>query len=116
MKFLKKFFYGLVVLIMLICAGILVLAFSPDMTKTLSETLYGEKGILAGVGKESPQGEESGADAVMTDPQDNSYRVADGVLASDSTAGYVAPIRSALELPQEVSNKSGLKPPQGSSS
>ncbi len=113
MKFLKKIFYGLVVLIMLICAGILVLAFSPDMTKTLSETLYGEKGILAGVGKESPQGEESGADAVMTDPQDNSYRVADGVLASDSTAGYVAPIRSALELPQEVSNKSGYQPVTG---
>ena len=36
MKVLKKIFYGIIGIVMLLCAGIMVLAFSPDMTKSLS--------------------------------------------------------------------------------
>lgn len=113
MKFLKKFFYGLIILIMLVCAGILVLAFSPDMTKSLSESLYGENGLLADVGKAAGAngGEDPGGDGMLVpDAPDSAYQIADGVLATEDVAGYVAPVRGALKLPDAVSDKNGYQP------
>ncbi|MBR1771535.1 MAG: hypothetical protein IJ747_05855 [Lachnospiraceae bacterium] len=114
MKFLKKLFYGLVALIMIGCAGILILAFSPDMTKSLSETLYGENGLLSHVGKSA--GSDENADGAAQLPQEvaDAYRIADGVLAPDQLLGYVAPVRGALHLPDEVSKKNGYRPVNGS--
>ncbi len=112
MRFLKKLFYGIIVFIMLACAGILVLAFSPDMTKSLSETLYGEHGLLSDLGK-SNASEEGGAGestGLTGNPEDSAYRIADGVLAADEIAGYVAPIRGSLNLPSQVSSRNGYQP------
>lgn len=113
MRFLRKLFYGTMVAIMMICAGILILAFSPDLTKQLSETLYGENGIFTfakqWIPTETEKDDTNGGQA-MEAPESDAYRVAEGVLAGDSSAGYVAPIRGALNLPGAVSNKTGLQP------
>lgn len=111
MKVLKKIFYGIIGIIMLLCAGIMVLAFSPDMTKSLSETLYGENGLLAGIGKKSA----NDADGEMQLPEEsqNLYQIADGVLANDSVLSYVAPVRGSLNLPDGVSQKNGYQPVSG---
>lgn len=114
MKQLKKIFYGIMIFIMLGCAGVLILAFSPDQTRKLSAMLYGEEGPEAymdrtGSGRE---GEDvSGADAAVTAPQaDGGSGIADGVLASEERAGYVAPVRGSLNLPDQVSGRNGYQP------
>ena len=51
MKMIKKWFMGLSVLLILLCAGILILALSPELTGSLSKLLYGDKdteGMLSG--------------------------------------------------------------------
>ena len=114
MKFLKKIFYGIVIVIMLVCAGVLALAFSPDMTKSLSQTLYGENGLLSGIGSAKPQtGDGEGSGELVPDAPDSAYRIADGVLAAEENVGYVAPVRGALHLPNEVSGKNGYQPVSG---
>ena len=125
MKLLKNLFYGLAVIIMLICAGILILAFSPDLTKTLSEKLYGENGLIAPIERlfsgdtQTPENGEISS-GMMTNPEDedSSYgvntKIADGVLASDENLGYVAPVRGSINLPNQVTNKNGYQPVSGS--
>ena len=112
MKALKKIFYGIVGIVMLLCAGIMVLAFSPDMTKSLSETLYGENGLLAGIGKKSS--DDVGGEMQLPEESQNLYQIADGVLANDSVLSYVAPVRGSLNLPDGVSQKNGYQPVSGS--
>lgn len=45
MKLLKKIFYTIAVLFMLLCIGIVICAFQPDLTKKLSHLLYGTDGV-----------------------------------------------------------------------
>ncbi len=105
MKVLKKIFYGITVLIMLVCAGVLILALSPDLTQSLSKMLYGEEG------PDTEQGDTVGIDEVSADDvsgiSGDTSGIADGVLASEDTVGYVAPVRGALNLPDQVSGKTG---------
>ena len=109
MKLLKKLFYGLMIIIMLCCAGILVAAMSPEITQNISTMLYGEAGPDA-YGRDAG---DSDSDAPLADDVSNVEGVAPGVLASENSAGYVAPIRSALNLPDSVSGKNGFEPMSG---
>lgn len=112
MKLLKKLFTGISILVMLLCAGVLILALSPDLTKSLSKRLYGDKetkGILSGLVTEestSQDGENSGGIFYTADPED----IAQGVLAEDDRIGYLVPGRTLLVLPEQVSGKNGYQP------
>ena len=111
MKLLKKLFYAIMILIMLGCAGILILAFSPEQTQKLSTMLYGEEGpeaYMGNSGSSDGDGEISVPDSFLdVDPASG---IAVGVLASEERAGYVAPVRGSLNLPDRVSGKSGYQP------
>ncbi len=96
---------------MLGCAGILFMALSPDMTQTLSRMLYGEAGPEA-YGKAEP--DEEGEESEPSDIMGDSSGIAGGVLASDDSAGYVAPLRGSFNLPQQVSGRNGYEPVNGS--
>lgn len=96
---------------MLACAGILIVALSPELTKTLSTLLYGEEGPEAYMGNSAPSEEVSTGD-VMEAPA-NTAGIAAGVLASEEGAGYVAPIRGEVKLPEQVSGLSGYEPVAG---
>lgn len=114
MKLLKKLFYAIVFLIMLSCAGVLFLALSPGLTQKISTMLYGEEGPEAYMRKQASAGEGgevSGTDGavILTD----GFGIAAGVLASEGSAGYVAPLRGALKLPDQVSGKNGYEPVNG---
>lgn len=111
MKLLKKLFYGIMILIMLACAGILVLAFFPELTQRLSVMLYGEEGPDAYL--ESSVSPDGGSDVSATDSfagTETASGIASGVLASEESVGYVAPVRGSLNLPDQVSGKSGYQP------
>jgi hypothetical protein len=105
MKQIKKLFYGIAICIMLGCAGVLILALSPELTQSLSTMLYGEEGPDAG--QESDAGDGGISDADEAAVSGDTSGIAQGVLASESVAGYVAPVRGALNLPEQVSGKNG---------
>lgn len=109
MKLLKKLFYTIMIFIMLGCAGVLFLALSPDMTQSLSHMLYGEAGPEAYGNAVSDADEDPEPSDIMGD----SSGIASGVLASDGTAGYVAPLRGSFNLPERVSGKNGYVPVKG---
>lgn len=111
MKILKKLFYAIMIFIMLGCAGVLILAFSPEQTQKLSMMLYGEEGPDAFLDRLTPSDE--GGDVSVTDSAavlETNSGIAEGVLASEGSAGYVAPVRGSLNLPDRVSGKSGYQP------
>lgn len=116
MKLLKKLFYTIAILIMLSCAGMLIVALSPNMTKSLSLALYGEDGPDLSHGKEPAP--EDAADGTGTEDGASIFGdtsgIAAGVLASENGAGYVAPLRGSLNLPDEVAGKSGREAVSGS--
>ncbi len=111
MKTIKNIFYGIMIIIMLACAGILIVALSPELTKTLSVLLYGEEGPDAYMGHSAPS--EDISDGIVMEVPDNIAGVAAGVLASEDGAGYVAPIRGEVKLPESVSGLSGYMPVEG---
>ena len=93
------------------CAGVLILVFSPEQTRKLSTLLYGEEGPEAYMDRVRPDDEEggmSGTDGVTA--SDAGSGIAAGVLASEESAGYVAPLRGSLNLPQQVSGRNGYQP------
>ena len=99
------------ILIMMVCAGVLIMAFSPEQTKNLSTILYGEEGPEAYMGRSEPSDE--GGDVSVTDSSimsETNSGIAQGVLASEGSAGYVAPLRGSLNLPDKVSGKNGYQP------
>lgn len=107
MKTIKNIFYGLMIIIMLLCAGILIIALSPKMTKSVSQLLYGEAGPEA-FGNGSNTNQDASDGNVMTAP--NSQGIPSGVLASEESAGYVAPLRAEVKLPNQVSSLNGYEP------
>lgn len=112
MKLLKKLFYGIVIFIMLGCAGILIFAFSPELTQKLSAMLYGEEGPEAYI--ERSDEEHSGEDGDVSGAISGGVSgIAEGVLASEESAGYVAPVQGSLKLPDQVSGKNGYQPVSG---
>ncbi|MCM1562016.1 MAG: hypothetical protein NC079_00215 [Clostridium sp.] len=87
------------------------MALSPDLTQKLSVMLYGEEGPEAyRRNKESSgeSGEETAED--VSDLYGDISGIANGVLKSESGAGYVAPLRGAINLPEQVSGRNGYEP------
>lgn len=114
MKLLKKLFYGIMIFILLCCAGVLILAFSPEQTQKLSAMLYGEEGPEAYIDREeSGNAEEDVPVTELSVPTENAAGIAAGVLADDGIAGYVAPVRGSIDLPEQVSGKNGYQPVNG---
>ncbi len=111
MKILKKIFYGIMILIILACAGILIVALSPSLTQKVSHLLYGDEGPEAYMENAASKQETIGGD-VMEAPQ-NALGIAAGVLASERGAGYFAPIRGEVKLPEQVNGLSGYEPVSG---
>ena len=106
MKILKKILYAIMIVIMLACAGVLIVALSPELTDTVSRLLYGEEGPEAYMDKSSSS-EQTAEEGTQTGV--NSQGIAAGVLASEEGAGYVAPIRGEVKLPDKVNGKSGYE-------
>lgn len=101
----------MMILILLGCVGVLILACSPELTQKLSVILYGEAGPEA-YGKTSEQGEDvTGTGGAGS--QGDTSGIAEGVLASEESAGYVAPVQGSLKLPDQVSGKNGYQPVSG---
>lgn len=99
------------IMIMLVCAAGLVVALSPGLTESVSELLYGEEGPEAYMDKHTDKPAVS-ENSVMEAPM-NSQGIAAGVLASEEGAGYVAPVRGEVRLPDKVSGKSGYESVKG---
>lgn len=95
---------------MLACAGILIVALSPELTATVSKLLYGEEGPEAYMGNSVPV--EDALGNVMEAPQSTSG-IAPGVLAAEDKVVYVAPIRGEVNLPGNVNGLSGYQPVTG---
>ncbi len=114
MNIIKGIFYGICVLVMLGCLGILVCALNPSMTQSIADTLYGagapgEGGIL-GLGDllkeeaEDVQGQETGGGAV--------YDPASGL--RQGIVSYVMPAEENVTLPESVNGRNGYVPIQES--
>lgn len=71
MKTIKKVFYGISFLILLICVVILAVAMNPDLSNKLSKLLYGEDGYVAmesPLPSEQPSEEPVAGDTIETTP------------------------------------------------
>lgn len=111
MRILKNIFYSIMIIIMLACAGILIVALSPELTDTVSKLLYGEEGPEAYMEKHAPS--EDVSEGEVLEAPTNRQGIAAGVLASEEGAGYVAPIRGEVNLPDKVNGKSGYESVSG---
>lgn len=97
---------------MLACAGVLIVALSPELTQSLSLLLYGEEGPEAYMGNSAPSEGNVATEGVMEAPAGAS-EIAPGVLAAEDKVVYVAPIRGEVNLPGNVNGRSGYEPVSG---
>lgn len=100
MKLLKKIFYGIVTVIMLLCVGILVCALNPSLTQSLAENLNGEL-----TGAQIPVVGES---ILPADGDDRTGSTASG--NGMINVGYIAPSEDAVATPEQVYGMSGYEP------
>lgn len=108
MKFLKKLFYIISILIMLGCAMILVFAFQPSLTESLANALYGQQGEVAGDSMEGLSDADSniaGSIPSVTGPV-STTPVPDGT----GEGSYIPPNREEIVPPENVNGRSGYEP------
>lgn len=109
MKFLKKLFYFICVLIMLGCALILVFAFQPSLTESLANALYGqqEESAVGGMGDESDTGSNNaGGIASVAGTVSTTTPAPDGA----GEGSYIPPDREEIVPPENVNGRSGYEP------
>lgn len=110
MKFIKRLFYLFVILVMLGCAAVLLCAFNPSFTQSLSQTLYGS-GEGAGLhtdGDGIGDGSAGGAATVIVQTGEDSGIDLNGLAALGDSI-YVTPSREQVSTPSQVSGKSGCE-------
>lgn len=96
---------GIAVLCLLLCGGILVFALNPDMTSSLAQKLYGNTVDMP------PGTEETGEGQTVGNGNRNiSVTLPNGMPGEMN--GYVAPSMDQMQIPEDVSGKTGFTPVQ----
>lgn len=103
MKVVNKIMIGIAVLCLLLCGGILVFALNPDMTSSLAQKLYGNTVDMTPGTEETGEGQTSGNRNI-------SVTLPNGMPGEMN--GYVAPSMDQMQIPEDVSGKTGFTPVQ----
>lgn len=103
MKVVNKIMIGIAVLCLLLCGGILVFALNPDMTSSLAQKLYGNTVDMPPGTEETREGQTSGNGNI-------SVTLPNGMPGEMN--GYVAPSMDQMQIPEDVSGKTGFTPVQ----
>lgn len=103
MKIVNKIMIGIAVICLLLCGGILVFAWNPDMTDALAQKLYGNTSDATTGTEETTGGQNSGNSNI-------SVTLPNGMPGEMS--GYVAPALEQLQIPEDVGDKTGFQPIQ----
>ena len=94
---------GIAVLCLLLCGGILVFALNPDMTSSLAQKLYGNTVDMPPGTEETGEGQTSGNGNIsVTRPNG----------MPGELNGYVAPSMDQMQIPEDVSGRTGFTPVQ----
>lgn len=104
MKVVNKIMIGIAVLCLLLCGGILVFALNPDMTSSLAQKLYGNTVEYAPWGPKRPRG--------RTDFRNGNISVTLPNGMPGGNDGYVAPSMDQMQIPEDVSGRTGFTPVQ----
>lgn len=94
---------GIAVLCLLLCGGILVFALNPDMTSSLAQKLYGNTVDMPPGTEETGEGQTSGNGNI-------SVTLPNGMPGEMN--GYVAPSMDQMQIPEDVSGRTGFTPLQ----
>lgn len=94
---------GIAVLCLLLCGGILVFALNPDMTSSLAQKLYGNTVDMPPGTEETGEGQTSGNGNI-------SVTLPNGMPGEMN--GYVAPSMDQMQIPEDVSSRTGFTPVQ----
>lgn len=94
---------GIAVLCLLLCGGILVFALNPDMTSSLAQKLYGNTVDMPPGTEETGEGQTSGNGNI-------SVTLPNGM--PEEMNGYVAPSMDQMQIPEDVSGRTGFTPVQ----
>lgn len=103
MKVVNKIMIGIAVLCLLLCGGILVFALNPDMTSSLAQKLYGNTVDMPPGTEETGEGQTSGNGNI-------SVTLPNGTPGEMN--GYVAPALDQMQIPEDVSGRTGFTPVQ----
>ena len=103
MKVVNKIMIGIAVLCLLLCGGILVFALNPDMTNSLAQKLYGNTVDMPPGTEETGEGQTSGNGNI-------SVTLPNGMPGEMN--GYVAPSMDQMQIPEDVSGRTGFTPVQ----
>ena len=103
MKVVNKIMIGIAVLCLLLCGGILVFALNPDMTSSLAQKLYGNTVAMPPGTEETGEGQTSGNGNI-------SVTLPNGMPGEMN--GYVAPSMDQMQIPEDVSGRTGFTPVQ----
>lgn len=103
MKVVNKIMIGIAVLCLLLCGGILVFALNPDMTSSLAQKLYGNTVDMPPGIEETGEGQTSGNGNI-------SVTLPNGMPGEMN--GYVAPSMDQMQIPEDVSGRTGFTPVQ----
>ena len=103
MKVVNKIMIGIAVLCLLLCGGILVFALNPDMTSSLAQKLYGNTVDMPPGTEETGEGQTSGNGNI-------SVTLPNGMPGEMN--GYVAPSMDQMQIPEDVSGRTGFTPEQ----
>jgi len=103
MKVVNKIMIGIAVLCLLLCGGILVFALNPDMTSSLAQKLYGNTVDIPLGTEETGEGQTSGNGNI-------SVTLPNGMPGEMN--GYVAPSMDQMQIPEDVSGRTGFTPVQ----
>lgn len=103
MKVVNKIMIGIAVLCLLLCDGILVFALNPDMTSSLAQKLYGNTVDMPPGTEETGEGQTSGNGNI-------SVTLPNGMPGEMN--GYVAPSMDQMQIPEDVSGRTGFTPVQ----
>lgn len=94
---------GIAVICLLLCGAILVFALNPDMTNSLAQRMYGNTVSNGADTVENTGGVGSGSGNI-------SVTLPNGL--PGETNGYVAPAMDQMQIPEDVSGKTGFTPVQ----
>ncbi|RHP07236.1 hypothetical protein DWZ96_05780 [Clostridium sp. AF36-18BH] len=103
MKVVNKIMIGIAVLCLLLCGGILVFALNPNMTSSLAQKLYGNTVDMPPGTEETGEGQTSGNGNI-------SVTLPNGMPGEMN--GYVAPSMDQMQIPEDVSGRTGFTPVQ----
>lgn len=103
MKVVNKIMIGIAVLCLLLCGGILVFALNPDTTSSLAQKLYGNTVDMPPGTEETGEGQTSGNGNI-------SVTLPNGMPGEMN--GYVAPSMDQMQIPEDVSGRTGFTPVQ----